>query len=240
LIAKPYQKSEKSIFHLEGFMDIIQAIKSRHSVRAFLEKPVDEQIISKILDAARFAPSGKNIQPWQVSVVTGLSKQRLGNNILDARARGVPDNPDYQYYPLQTPGEYKERSIACGMALYGALHIDRKDKEARLIQWNKNYHFFGAPVGLIISLEKILEKGSWMDLGMFIQNIMIAAEAFDLGTCPQASIAEHPDIVRSTLGLPDTHAIACGIALGYPDDSHPVNQYRTAREPIEKFTQWFR
>lgn len=221
-------------------MDIIQAIKSRHSVRAFLKKPVDEQIITAILDAARYAPSGKNIQPWQVSVLTGGSLQRLGDAILEARAQGVPDKPDYQYYPLETPGVYKERSIACGLALYGALGIDRKDKEARLAQWNKNYHFFGAPVGLIISIDKMLETGSWMDLGMFIQNIMIAARGFELGTCPQASMAEHPEIIRSTFSLPDTHAIACGIALGYPDEEAPVNQYRTSREPVEKFTQWFR
>lgn len=221
-------------------MDIIQAIKSRHSVRAFLPKAVDPQIIHDVLDAARFAPSGKNIQPWQVSVVMGASKQQLGDAILAAKAQGIEQHPDYQYYPTECPGVYKDRSIACGMALYGALHIDRKDKEARLLQWNKNYHFFDAPVGLIISLDKILEKGSWMDLGMFIQNIMIGAEAFGLGTCPQASMAEYPDILRKTLGLPATHAIACGIAIGYPDESAPVNQYRTEREPVEKFTQWFK
>lgn len=221
-------------------MDTIQAITSRHSVRAYLSRPVDEAIIRQILEAARYAPSGKNIQPWQVSVVMGKAKQQLGDAILAARCDGIEPHPDYQYYPAECPGVYKERSIACGMALYGALHINRKDKEARLTQWNKNYRFFDAPAGLIVSIDAQLEKGSWMDLGMFIQNIMIAAQGLGLATCPQASMAEYPDIIRQTLGLSKGQLIACGIALGYADNDAPVNQYRTEREPVEKFTQWFR
>lgn len=219
-------------------MDIIQAIKARHCVRAFLDKPVDEGLVTALLDAAKQAPSGVNAQPWHVSVLTGHTLQTLSDRLI--AVQGTPQHPDYQYYPTEFPAIYQERRIACGAALYGALGIERHDKVARLEQWNRNYRFFGAPCGLIISIDKVLEQGSWMDLGMFIQNIMIGALGFGLGTCPEASIAERPDIVRQVLKIPDTQAIACGIALGYPDESAPVNQYRTAREPVEKFTQWFR
>lgn len=220
-------------------MDVIEAIKSRHCVRAFQNKPVSKETVTAILEAARFAPSGVNTQPWFVSVVTGNTLATLGDRILEARANGVPDNPDYAYYPGIWPEPYKTRRKACGLALYGALDIAKEDTEARMVQWNRNYRFFGAPVGLIISIDQRLEQGSWMDLGMFIQNIMLAAEAFELGTCPQASLAEHPDIVREVLDIPQERSIACGIALGYPDETMPVNQYRTDREPVDAFTSWY-
>jgi nitroreductase len=122
--------------------------------------------------------------------------------------------------------------------LYGALGIDRHDKERRLEQWNLNYRFFGAPVGLVLHLDNQLTTGAWMDLGMFIQNILLGAVGLGLGACPQASIAEYPDIVRQQLKLDSSQSIACGIALGYPDLAHPVNQYRTERLPLESFTVW--
>jgi len=128
-------------------MDIITAIKTRHSTRAFLPKAVNKEIIEQILAAARFAPSGVNTQPWRVAVVQGNSKDQLSKKLLEARQNNEPERPDYQYYPTEWFSPYQERRKACGLALYQALEITMHDKEARMQAWNNNYHFFGAPVG---------------------------------------------------------------------------------------------
>jgi len=220
-------------------MEVIQAIKARHSVRAFEKRPVSPDLIKKILDAARYAPSGVNTQPWHVAVLYEKSLKQLGDRILTARAAGTAPNPDYQYYPREWFEPFKTRRLICGKALYGALNIDRKEPEKRLEQWNKNYRFFGAPVGLIVFINQAMQTGSWLDLGMFIQNILLAAEGLDLGTCAQAALAEHPDIVRETLKINEPWSVVCGIAIGYEDKKDPVNQYRTEREDVESFTLWY-
>jgi nitroreductase len=225
--------------HQDPPMNVIAAIKSRHSVRAFQKRAVTPELIRQILDAARHAPSGVNTQPWHVAVLQGRTLSLLGDEILAARAANIPDRPDYQYYPREWAEPFTSRRIACGLALYGALRIEHKDPEGRLAQWNKNYRFFGAPVGLIVMIDRAVEQGSWMDLGMFINSIMLAAREFGLGTCPQAALAEHPDIVREVLHVTEPWAIACGIALGYEDEEDAVNQYRTEREDVESFTLWY-
>ena len=220
-------------------MDILEAIRRRASTRAYLDKPVERATIEAILDTARWAPSGANIQPWQVAVVTGDIKRRLSEALLAARVAGEHERPDYQYYPLHWHDPYKGRRVACGLALYAALKIGREDKDARLKAWNNNYYFFGAPTGLLFFLDRTLEKGSWVDMGMFIENVMLAALGFGLATCPQASIAEYPDIARKLLDVPDSRQLVCGMSLGYPDSSAAVNNYRTAREPVADFTIWY-
>ncbi|MDG2222056.1 MAG: nitroreductase [Rubripirellula sp.] len=220
-------------------MDIIEAIRNRASTRAFTDRTVPRNVIHQILDAARWAPSGVNTQPWQVAVITGDTKQKIGDALVKARsARQIP-NPDYKYYPDRFVEPYRSRQKTCGFALYGALGIERGDKQARMVQWLKNYHGFGAPVELLFFVDTNLEKGSWLDMGMFIQNVMLAARAHDLETCPQAAMAEYPDIVREILKLPDSLSLVCGVAMGYPDREHPVNHYRTERESVEVFTNWF-
>lgn len=216
-------------------MDVLTAIKNRQSVREFLAKPVDDAIILEILDVARFAPSGVNTQPWHVTLVGPKARKQINNDIINARENKIPENPDYQYYPEEWVEPYKTRRKECGMALYGALDIKIDETAKRKAQWYKNYDFFGAPVGLIISIEKIMCKGSWLDLGLFIQSIMLAARHFDLETCPQASLAEYPDIVRKHLNINPKQHIACGIALGYANWQAPVNNYRTTRIPLSEF-----
>ncbi len=223
-------------------LDILVAIEGRHSTRAFLKKPISEQTIESILSSARYAPSGVNTQPWQVVVLQGALKEKIGNAIIEARDAGIQENPDYAYYPSQWREPYKSRRKACGLALYSALHIDKEDTEKRKVAWYRNYHFFEAPVGLLFFIDKDLEKGSWLDMGMFIQNVMLAAKAYGLGTCPQAALAEYPDIVRSFLAkntsITNQHALICGMALGFADNTHPINQYRTTRESVASFTQY--
>ena len=220
-------------------MDTLDAMRHRASTRAYLDTPVARGTVEAILDAARWAPSGVNTQPWHVAVVSGEIKERISAALLAARVAKEPERPDYRYYPLQWEEPYKSRRMVCGLAMYKALGIRREDAERRLKTWNLNYSFFGAPVGFFFSLDRALSQGSWVDIGMFIQNVMLAARSFGLATCPQAALVEYPDIVRQHLGTPDSRALVCGMALGYPDLTDAVNQYRTAREPVANFTQWY-
>lgn len=220
-------------------MDVLEAMRGRKSTRAYLDKPVTRTTVEAILEAARWAPSGVNIQPWQVVVVTGATKERIGTDLLTARTAKQPENPDYAYYPTQWQEPYKGRRKASGLALYAALNIGKDDALARLRAWNNNYRFFGAPVGLLFFVDRALAQGAWVDMGLFIENVMLAARGHGLDTCPQASLAEYPDIVRGILNRPDTHALICGMALGYADTSAPVNSYRTEREPVSAFTTWY-
>lgn len=216
------------------------AIKNRFSARAFLDKPVARETVYALLEQARWAPSGVNTQPWQVAVVEGDTLRALSESLLEARHLNLAPQPDYIYYPKTWVEPYAERRKACGLALYSALGIPKSDTAQRLHQWNLNYRCFGAPVALIIHLDRHLEKGSWLDTGFFIQNILLAATAQGLATCPQAALAEYPDRVRNLLQLSDSRVIVCGIALGYPDPLHPANQYRTERVAVEAFTTWYR
>lgn len=218
---------------------IDEAIRQRHSTRAFLDKPVARDTIEEILETARWAPSGVNSQPWQVCVLQGETKRRLGETIIAARDDGQQENPDYQYYPREWVSPYKERRKASGLALYQALGIGREDREKQKQAWYRNYRFFDAPVGLIFLIEEKMEKGSWLDMGMFVQNVMLAAKGAGLDTCPQASLAEYPDIVREQLGISPELNVVCGMALGYADPDHPINQYRLDRLEVNEFTRWY-
>jgi len=220
-------------------MDTLEAMRNRTSTRAYLNTPVARSTVEMILDGARWAPSGVNTQPWHVAVVTGETIQRISAALLAARTAKEPERPDYRYYPSHWEEPYKSRRMVCGLAMYKALGISREDTERRLKTWNLNYSFFGAPVGFFFFLDRTLSQGSWVDMGMFIQSVMLAARTFGLATCPQAALAEYPDIVRQYLDIPESRALVCGMALGYPDLSDPVNQYRTAREPVANFTKWY-
>ncbi len=219
-------------------MDIITAIKQRHTCRAYLAKPVAADLVEKILSAASWAPSGVNTQPWHVHVLTGEAKNALSTALIEARNTETPANPDYDYYPTKWDEVYAARRKDCGIRLYQALDIKKGDPEARLKAWNNNYSFFGAPVGIIFTIDTSLNTGSWLDMGMFLQNMMLAALEFGLATCPQASLAEFPDIVRQQLELADNQIVLCGMSLGYPDKDHPVNNYRLDRAKVSEFTKW--
>ena len=219
-------------------MDVLTAIRNRKSSRSFINKSVTQETVTQILKAARFAPSGVNTQPWNVVVVTGDIKQDISNKIINARETNIPENPDYSYYPKDWFEPYKSRRKECGLALYSAINIKKEDTIGRKKAWYRNYDFFEAPVGLFFFVNSKLDKGSWLDNGMFIQNVMLAAMGFGLETCPQAAMAEYPDIVRETLNIQPNNLLICGMAMGYPDSTHPLNSYRTTREPVESFTQF--
>lgn len=219
-------------------MNVLDAITTRYSARAFLARPVPNALVETLLLAARWAPSGANTQPWRMVVLGRVTMDAIAADILAARAQKNPEYPDYHYYPTEWRNPYRARRIACGQALYSALQIPKEDVVRRQVAWDRNYDFFGAPVGLLFFLDADLEKGSWVDMGLFLQNIMLAAKGLGLDTCPQASLADYPDIIRTVVNVPATQHLVCGMALGYADMAAAVNQYRTVREPLEDFVTW--
>lgn len=220
-------------------MSILEIIKNRKSVRAYLDRPVEKEKIDKILDAARYSPSGANTQPWQVAIITGKTKERLQNRIEADFRSGNKGKADYSYYPTAWIEPYKSRRKECALLLYQTLKIERYDTQRQLEQWAANYRAFDAPVMLLFFIDDQMEKGSYIDYGMFLQSIMLAAVDLGLATCPQASIADYPEIVRSELDYPKDKILLCGMALGYEDNKAVVNSYRTARESVDSFSEYF-
>jgi len=219
-------------------MQVSEALKKRQSTRAFLDKEVSREQITRILDAARWAPSGTNTQPWQVAVVTGNSREDLANAMEEQFRKGVEGKMDYHYYPLNWNEPFASRRKVCGLQLYSALGIARDDRQGRSDQWARNYRSFDAPVALYFFIDSAVETGSYMDYGMFIQSVMLMAVEEGLATCPQAALGEYPDLVRKHLGIADDKILLCGLSMGYADEMAPVNNYRTEREAVEKFTKY--
>lgn len=219
-------------------MNVVEALEQRQSTRAFLPRGVDRATVEQILDAARHAPSGANTQPWQVAVVTGKLKRRLDGALEQAYRSGVQPHMDYRYYPVDWKSPYTERRRACGLQLYETLGIARDDKGRRSEQWIANYRAFGAPVVLFFFMDAGLEAGSFLDYGMFLQSVMLAAVEEGLATCPQAALADYPDIVKNALGYPTDSLLLCGMAVGYEDVQDNVNSYRTPRESVSGFARF--
>jgi len=221
-------------------MDVIKALEQRKSTRAFLNKPVTEEQINTILNAARYAPSGVNTQPWSVAVVTGESKKSLQTKIEAAFRSGDKGKRDYQYYPTEWIEPYKSRRKECGLLMYSTLGIKREDKERQMNQWAANYRAFDAPVMLLFFMDSGMQSGSFMDSGMFIQSVMLGALDLGLSTCPQAAIADYQHIVKTELDFNHNKILLCGMALGFEDTEALVNSYRTPREEVNSFTRYFR
>ena len=217
-------------------MNVEDAIVGRQSTRAYLEKAVPKELVCKLLEIAGRAPSGSNIQPWQVWVVTGPKKEALSKELLQRHMAGDPGNRNYNYYPVEWREPYIGRRRECGWGLYGTLGIEKGDKDKMLRQHGRNYEFFGAPVGLFFTLDKDMEMGSWLDMGMFLQSVMLAARGLGLETCPQAAFCHYHDTVKTHLGIPDDKELVSGMCLGFPDTGAIVNTFRTTRVDPNIFT----
>jgi len=216
-------------------MNILQTLKQRKSVRAFLPKDVELEKIKTILESAKHAPSGVNMQPWQVTVVSGDKKKTIENRMVEAFTQNEPERMDYNYYPLKWEDPYKTRRKETGLLMYSTLDIKREDKEKQFKQWLKNYTAFDAPVVLYFFIDDFLEKGSYLDYGMFLQSIMLSAVELGLSTCTQAALAQYPDIVKEELNIEENKILLCGMALGYEDTEALINSYRTPRISIDNF-----
>lgn len=218
------------------------ALITRRSIRAFLATPVPRAEIEAILEAAGRAPSGTNTQPWKVYVVTGEALERLSQALLAAYDDPQRDSlyqEDYRYYPRQWVSPYIDRRRKIGWDLYGLLGIAKGEKDKMHAQHARNYAFFGAPVGLFFTIDRILERGSWLDYGMFLEAVMISARGHGLDTCPQAAFVPFHRVIASHLGLPDEEQLVCGMSLGWADRDALVNQLSTEREPVERFAKFF-
>ena len=218
-----------------------EAICSRSSIRAFLPTHVERSDIEALLTVAARAPSGSNTQPWKVRVITGAALQNLSNEILKAYldpAEAATHKEEYQYYPQQWVAPYVDRRRKVGWDLYALMGLTRDNKAGMQAQHGRNYAFFDAPVGLIFTIDRVMEQGSWLDYGMFLQNIMVAARARGLDTCPQAAFTPFHRVIARVLNLPDSEQLVCGMALGYADLGKIENTLLTEREPVAGFTQF--
>ncbi|WP_035457248.1 nitroreductase [Bartonella bovis] len=218
--------------------DIFQSILSRKSIRAFTNKPVEQETIKKILKLAARAPSGANLQPWQVIVMTGDMLKKIGEELSRLVLSGVKGEREYHYYPRQWREPYLSRRRKVGLDLYKSLGIQKDEQEKMLHQHARNFSFFNAPVGLLFTMDQDMEIGSWLDLGMFMQTIMLVARGFGLDTCPQAAFADYHQQICTFLSVPSERRLICGMALGYRDVNAPENNFETEREPIENFVRF--
>jgi nitroreductase len=230
--------TSQSMQTAERPMTIEDAIRGRKSTRAFLKKPVPRELIARILETAGRAPSGSNIQPWKVWVLDGEAKEQLVRDLLERYDTSGEGKREYNYYPVNWREPYLARRRACGWGLYSTMGITREDKKGMHAQRRQNYEFFGAPVGLMFSIDRDMEIGSWLDCGMFLQSIMVAARQFGLETCPQAAFCSFHEVIQKRIGIPQSEMLVCGMALGYPDTSAKVNTFTTEREPLETYVRW--
>lgn len=222
-----------------------EAIRTRMSVRAFTQQPVEPALIREVLDLAARAPSGSNAQPWKVYVLRGAARDALVDKVCAAHdaLRANPDlaaqyREEYDYYPRQWVPPYLERRRENGWGLYGLLGIAKGDKDAMHQQHQRNYRFFDAPVGLIFTVDKVMGAGSLIDYGAFMQNLMLAARARGLHTCPQAAWNTFASIILPHIGAGENEMLVCGMALGYADGDEKVNTFYTPRVNMNELTKW--
>jgi nitroreductase len=216
--------------------DVFAAARTRRSIRAYKPDAVPREVLREIVELGRHAPSGSNIQPWRVHVLTGSALARLGGAMQRAFLDDEPGHHrDYEYYTDPIVEPYLARRRQCGWGLYGTLGIGRGDHDKSRAYRATNYNFFGAPAGLVFTIDRKLEKGSWLDYGMFLQTLMLAARARGLHTCPEASIASYPDIVRRELSLSADWVVICGMAMGYADPQAVVNTFQPPRIAVDEY-----
>jgi nitroreductase len=217
-------------------MKVSEALKSRITCRAFLDKPVPEATVRRILEEAKYAPSGGNLQPWHVHVLTGKKLEEfLG--IIAAKQKDNPfgEGTEYDIYPKGLKEPYKARRFKCGEDMYASIGVAREDKAGRLMQFSRNFRFFDAPVAMFFAIDRQMGLGQWSDLGMFIQSLMLAAREHGLHTAPQEAWAIWHKTVSEFVQMPEELMLFCGLGLGYMDESAPINQLRTDRAPLEEF-----
>lgn len=217
-------------------MNVSEALKTRITCRAFLDKPVPEATVREILEIAKYAPSGGNLQPWHAYVVTG-DKLKEFLSIIETKQKDSPfgEGTEYDIYPKGLTEPYKSRRFKCGEDMYATLGVPREDKAGRLQQFSRNFRFFDAPVAMFFAIDRQMGLGQWSDLGMFIQSLMLIAREKGLHTAPQEAWAIWHKTVAEFVNMPEELMLFCGLGLGYMDESAPVNKLRTERAPLEEF-----
>jgi nitroreductase len=213
-------------------LNVSEAVDARKSIRAFLDKPVSDELLKDLLVKAARAPSGGNVQPWRVFVLNGEKMAEFKAVVAADRSR---EEPAYDIYPPNLTEPYRSSRFKVGEDMYALLGIPREDRAARLARLFENYQFFGAPAGFFCYVDRQMGPPQWSDLGMFLQTFMLLATEAGLGTCAQEAWATRPELVGKFLQVPEALMIFCGMAIGYADESVPVNTLRSDREPLEVF-----
>jgi nitroreductase len=225
---------------LEGLaVNVTEAVKTRISVRSFLDTPISEQTLREVLDVARWSPSGGNLQPWHVYALSGQAMERFKAEIkAEAAENPLGDPIEFPMYPEKLEEPYRTRRFRCGEALYATINIPRENKEARLAQLAKNFEFFGAPAAFFFAIDRSMSFGQWAHLGMFMQTIALVAQERGLGTCMQEFWMLRHKRIRSFFSVPDKQQVYCGMAIGYPNRAHPINSLRTERAAVDEFASF--
>lgn len=216
-------------------MNVSEAIKTRMTIRQFLDKPVPEETVREIIETAKRAPSGGNLQPWTVHVLKGGPLKALISDIEGKLKSGVTEEPEYNVYPPELVDPYKTRRRIVGQQLYDLIGVPRSDTPGKLKQLARNFRFFDAPVGMFFVLHRQMEIGQYADVGMFMENIMLLAREYGLDTCPQEAWARWPQTLKAHLSLADHEMLFCGLALGYRDEAAVINELVSEREDFDNF-----
>jgi nitroreductase len=230
------QNNKIALPNTQAASTVTEAMRSRHTCRAFIDRPVDPDLIYELLDSARLAPSGGNLQPWMVHVMSGDSLARF-RAMMAPKIREFPlgRTAEYNVYPPNLLEPYRSRRFKVGEDMYALIGIGRDNRPARVGQFGRNYDFFGAPVGMFFFLDRCMGPPQWSDLGMFIQSLMLLARERGLETCAQEAWAAWHQDVSQFLGTPEELMLFCGLALGYGDPAAPINRLRSDRAAVNEF-----
>lgn len=220
------------------FTDFSDLMRARFSTRRFKPTAPSRDDLEVLFETARMAPSGANIQPGKLYVLNGAAKARLADGLSEAFLSGDKGCEEYSYFPSPMPAHLKERQHETGWALYGSLGIERRDIAVRRNQHLKNYRFFDAPIGVIVTIDRAMGSGCYMDLGMFLQSLMLAIKARGLDSCAIGALSPYHHIIREHVPVPDEEIVVCGLAIGYGDEQAPENNFRTGRAQIQDFTDF--
>lgn len=221
-------------------ISVTEAVAARRSIRMFTEEPVDLELLQQVLDKARQAPSGGNVQPWHATVLTGARLERLKQETRAVMMRGPgAETPEYEIYPSGLPDPWRTRRGNNGEAMYHVLGIPREDKGGRMAAVARNFEFFGAPVGLLVHTPRFMGKPQWADIGMWLQTVMLLLVEAGLGSCAQEAWSVYPDTVKRVGEIPDDHVFFCGLAIGHPDRGAAVNQFPNPRAPLTETVRFF-
>lgn len=219
-------------------MTVTEAVRARRSVRGFLDKPVDPELIRELVELAARAPSGGNLQPWHIDVAGGEALAAFKREIAAKILAGHKETPAYDIYPPALDDPYKARRFQIGEAMYGHVGIPREDRAARRMWFARNFAFFGAPVALFCTVGRDMGPPQWSDLGMYLQTLMLLLVERGLASCPQECWAIYPETVTRFLGTPEDRMLFCGMAIGYEDTSEPANRLRSERAPVEEWASF--
>lgn len=218
--------------------NILTTIQKRHCKRAFSAKSIKKSILKEVLKAATHAASSKNSQPWQVCVLSKKSTKRLSKKLCELFDKNIQEDADYTYMTTPMPDLFKQRARQCGYDLFKLKNIHIKDYEKRNQHTKENFKFFGAPCTMFFYLHKNAEAGNFLDMGLFLQNIMLGLLEYDLGSCPQYSVTQFSNTIKEFCNIDTERILVCGLSIGYPDDSQKINSFIPKREDISTFTNW--